>query len=141
MQDTSNMLTRWVIALQSFGFTVKHEPGKLHVVPDALDKPRLCAFEQQEEMEEPKLAPICRNVPDDPAFRMGIPCRAYQVSADKLDELKPVRSDRELFNTASAYVSVTNLFESVDHRKDYEQRNEKNMEGISSTYLTPKHRY
>ena len=30
MQDTSNMLTRWAIALQSYDFTVKHKPGKLH---------------------------------------------------------------------------------------------------------------
>ena len=34
MEDTSNMLTRSAIALQSFHFTVEHKPGKLHVVPD-----------------------------------------------------------------------------------------------------------
>ena len=27
------MLTRWAIALQSFDFTVRHKPGRLHVVP------------------------------------------------------------------------------------------------------------
>ena len=59
MQDTSNMLTRWPIALQSYDFTGKHKPGKLHV-QDTLS--RLFAFEQQEEMTESKLAPICRNV-------------------------------------------------------------------------------
>ena len=27
MQDTSNMLARWAIALQDYDFTVKHVPG------------------------------------------------------------------------------------------------------------------
>ena len=115
MQDTSNMLTRWAIALQSYDFTVRHKPGKLHVVPDTLS--RLFAFEQQEEMTEPKLAPICRNVPEDPALRTGVSYQPYQVSADKLDETKPVRSDHELFNAASVFISATNLFESVDQER------------------------
>ena len=110
MQDTSNMLTRWATALQSYDFTVKHKPGKLHVVPDTLS--RLFAFQQ--EMTEPKLTPICRNVPDDPASRAGIPYQPYQVPADKLDERKPVRSDREFFSTASVFASATPLFKSVD---------------------------
>ena len=36
MQDASNMVCRWAIALQSYDFTVKHKPGRLHVVPDTL---------------------------------------------------------------------------------------------------------
>ena len=68
-------------------------------------------------MTEPKLAPICRNVPDDAALRTGIPYQPYQVSAHKLDELKPFRSDRELLYTASVFVIATNLFESVDQER------------------------
>ena len=49
MQDTSNMLTRWAIALQSFDFTVRHKPGRLHVVPDTLS--RLFAFDHQQQLD------------------------------------------------------------------------------------------
>ncbi|CAB1103188.1 unnamed protein product [Ectocarpus sp. CCAP 1310/34] len=45
MQYTSNMLTRWAIALQSFDFTVKHKPGKLHVVPDTSSRLFVFVFE------------------------------------------------------------------------------------------------
>ena len=38
MQDTSNMLTQWAIALQNFELTVKRVAGKLNVVPDALSR-------------------------------------------------------------------------------------------------------
>ena len=48
MQDTSNMLTRWAIALQSYDFIVQHNPGKLDVVPDTLS--RMFAFEHQQEI-------------------------------------------------------------------------------------------
>lgn len=115
MQDTSNMLTRWAIALQSFDFTVQHKPGKLHVVPDTLS--RMFAFEHQQEIAEPTLAPICRNVPDNPRLHTALPPRPYQISADKLNDLEPVRSDRELFNIKSVFVSATNVFMSVDQNK------------------------
>lgn len=65
------MLTRWAKALQSSDFTVKHKPGKLHVVPDTLS--RLLKFEQQEEKSESTLAPIYRNVPDDPELQAAVP--------------------------------------------------------------------
>ena len=67
MQDTSNTLTRWAIALQSHDFTVLHKPGKLHVVPDTLS--RMFTFEHQQDIDLPSLAPICRNVPDDPKLQ------------------------------------------------------------------------
>ena len=34
MQDTSNMLTQWPIALQSYDFTVEHKAGRLNIIPD-----------------------------------------------------------------------------------------------------------
>lgn len=115
MQDTSIMLTRWAIALQSFDFTVQHKPGRLHVVPDTLS--RLFAFEHQQEFAEPILAPICRNVPENPELHTTTPKRPYQVSADKLDNLEPVRSDRELFSVKSVFSSATNVFMSIDQEK------------------------
>ena len=66
MQDTSNMLTRWAIALQSYDFMVEHKPGKLNIIPDTLS--RLFNFEHSEMRVAPRLAPICRNVPDNPAY-------------------------------------------------------------------------
>ena len=32
MQDISNMLTQWAIALQSYDFTVEHKPAKLNII-------------------------------------------------------------------------------------------------------------
>ena len=115
MQDTSNMLTRWAIALQSYNFTVQHTPGKLHVVMDTLS--RMFAFEHQQEMAEPSLAPICRNVPDNPRLHTALPQRPYQIAANQLDNLKPMRSDRELFSVKSVFASATNVFMSVDQGK------------------------
>ena len=115
MQDTSNMLTRWAIALQSFDFTVQHKPGKLHVVPDTLS--RMFACEHQQEIAVPSLAPICRNVPDEPELQTARTPRPYQIAAGKLANLEPVRSDRELFNMKSILVSATNVFMPVDHEK------------------------
>ncbi|CAB1112072.1 unnamed protein product [Ectocarpus sp. CCAP 1310/34] len=110
MQDTSNMLTRWAIALQSFDFSVQHKPGKLNVVPDTLS--RLFVFEKDQERNTPTLAPICRNVPDDPKLQTAVPTRPYQLDADQLHNVRPVHSDRELFT-----VSATEVFQSVNHDK------------------------
>ena len=115
MQDQSNMLTRWAIALQSFDFTVQHKPGKLDVVPDTLS--RMFAFEHQQEVAVPSLAPVCCNVPDDPNLQAARIPRPYQISADKLANLEPVRSDRELVSVKSVFVSATNVFMSVDQEK------------------------
>ena len=38
MQDTSNMLTQWAIALQSCDFSVEHKPGKFNVISDTLSR-------------------------------------------------------------------------------------------------------
>ena len=75
------------------------------------------AFERQQEIALLSLAPICRNVPDDPKLQTARPPRPYQISADKLDDLEPVRSDRELFSVRSVLVSVTNVLMSVDQKK------------------------
>ena len=115
MQDTSNVLTRWAIALQYFDITVQHKPGKLHVVPDTLS--RMFAFEHQQEVAVPSLAPICRNIPDDPKLQSARVPRPYQISADKLANLKPVRSDREHFSVKPVFVSATRVFMSVDQEK------------------------
>ena len=109
------MLTRLAMALQSYDFCVQHKTGKLHVVPDTSS--RMSAFEQQQEIALPSLAPICWNVPDDPRLHTARPCRPYQSSADKVDDLEPVRTDGELFNVKSVVVSATNFFMSVDQEK------------------------
>ena len=109
MQDTSNMLTRWAIALQSYDFTVEHKPGKLNIIPDTLS--RLFSFEHSERRVAPHLAPICRNVPDNPTLHGPHRLRPYQVNSHNLDEIQPVESDRELFTSA------TDVFMSLDPEK------------------------
>ena len=105
MQDTSNMLTRWAIALQSYDFTVEHKPGKLNIIPDTLS--RLFNFEHS----EMRVAPICRNVPDNPALYGPPRSRPYQANSHNLDKVQPVESDRERFTSA------TDLFMSIDPEK------------------------
>ena len=93
MQDTSNMLTRWAIALQGFDFTVERKPGKLHVVPDTLS--RLFGDVPEDTTQgkkslsdvlpsQPRLASICRNIPDDgQPYRSPSPS-AYEVHSNNL---------------------------------------------------------
>ena len=109
MQDTSDMLTRWAIALQSHDFTVEHKPGKLNIIPDTLS--RLFNFEHSEMRVASHLAPICRNVPDNPALHRPPRLRSYQVNSHNLDGIQPVESDHELFTSA------TDVFMSIDPEK------------------------
>ena len=72
------------------------------------------ALEHQQEVAVPSLAPICGNVPDDPKLQTARAPRPHQISADKLANLAPVRSDRELFSVESEFVSATNVLMPVD---------------------------
>ena len=83
MQDTSNMLTRWAIALQSYDLTIEHKPGELNIIPDTLS--RLFNFEHIEMRVAPHLAPICRNVTGNPALHGPPRLRSYQVNSHNLD--------------------------------------------------------
>ena len=109
IQDASNMLTRWAIALQSYDFTVEHKPGKLNIIPDTLS--RLFNFEHSEMRVAPHLAPIDRNVPDDPVLHGPPWLRPYQVNSHNLGEIQPVETDRKLFTSA------TDVFMSIDSEK------------------------
>ena len=59
----------------------------------------------------PHLAPICRNVPDNPALHGPPRLRPYQVNSHILDKIQPVESDRERFTSA------TDVFMSIDPEK------------------------
>ncbi|CAB1098409.1 unnamed protein product [Ectocarpus sp. CCAP 1310/34] len=115
MQDTSNMLTRWAICLQNFDFTVKHVPGKLNVVPDTLSR-IFSEIDGKPLPYEPRLAAICRNVPDDQPFRPPAP-REYEVSASNLDDIVPVDTERELFSSAMSVFPVFDTAKLLDHQK------------------------
>ena len=103
------MLTRWAIALQSYDFTVEHKPGKLNIIPDTLT--RLFNFEHGEMRVAPHLAPICRNVPDNPTLHGTPRLRPSQVNSHNLGEVQSVESDRELFTSAA------DVFMSIDPEK------------------------
>ena len=66
VQDTSNMLTQWAIALQSYDFTVEHKPGKPNIIPDTLL--RLFNFEDSETRVASHLAPIVGTYPIIPLY-------------------------------------------------------------------------
>ena len=103
------MLTRWAIALQPYNFTVGHRPGTLNITPDTLS--RLINFEHSEIRVAPHLAPICRNVPDNPASHGPPRLRLHQVKSHNLDEIQPVENDRKRFT------GVTDVFMSIDLEK------------------------
>ena len=86
-------------------FTVEHKPGRLNIISDTLL--RLFNFEHS----EMRVAPICRNVPDNPALHGPPRLRPYQVNSYNRDEIQPVESDRELFTSA------TDVFTSIDPEK------------------------
>ena len=116
MQDTSNMLTRWAIALQKYDFTVKHAPGKLNVVPDMLSR----AFSEVNGEPipcEPRLAAICRKVPIDGPYHPPGP-REYELSTSNLHDVALVESDRELF------MSAVSVFPTVDPAKLVDLQNQ-----------------
>ena len=103
------MLTRWAIALRSYDFTVEHKPGKLKIIPDTLS--RLFNYEHSEMRVAPNLAPMCRNVPDNPALYGTPRLRPYQAKSHNLVDIQPVESDHELFTSA------TDVFLSIDPEK------------------------
>ena len=125
MQDTSKTLTRWAIALQGFDFTVEHKQGKLHVVSDTLsrlfgDIPEDTTREKKSLsdvlLSQPRLASICRDIPDDgQPYRSPSSC-AYEVHSDNLNELSVVESDRELF------ASIVSVFSTLDPEKLIERQ-------------------
>ena len=83
---------------------MQHVPGRLNVVPDALSSV-FSEVDGDHVPSEPRLAAICRNVPDDQPFHPPAP-RDYEVSAHNLDVVAPVESDRELFASALSVFPV-----------------------------------
>ena len=109
MHDTSNLLTWWVIALQSYDLTVGHKPGRLIIIPDTLS--RLINFEDSKMRIAPYLAPMCRNIPSNPALHGPLRLRPYHVNSRNFDEIQHVESNRKRFTSA------TDVFMSIDLEK------------------------
>ena len=93
------MLSWWTIALQSYDYTVdEHKPGRLNIIPGTPSRP--FNFEHSEIRTVSHLAPICRNVPDNSALHGSLRLRPYRVNSHNLDEIQPLKSDRECFTSA-----------------------------------------
>ena len=107
MQDTSNMLTRWE---SRFNRTILQLSTTREV--SSLTPCRVIFnFEHSEMRVGPHLAPICRNVPDNPDLHGPPKLKPYQVNSHNLDEVQPVESDRKNFTSA------TDVFMSIDPEK------------------------
>ena len=100
--DGPSYLNRMILRLST-------KSGKLNIIPDTLS--RLFNVEHSELRVAPHLAPICRNVPDNPALCGPSRSRPYQVNSHNLDEIQPVESYRERFTSA------TDVFMSTDPEK------------------------
>lgn len=51
LRSTNNNINRWVLALQEFGFTIHHVPGRTLIVPDALSRVPWELLEEVERVE------------------------------------------------------------------------------------------
>ena len=102
LHDGPSRFNRMILRLST-------KPGKLNIIPDTLS--RLFNVEHSEMRVAPHLAPICRNVPDNPALHGPPRSRPYQVNSHNLDEIQPVESYRERFTNA------TDVFMSIDPEK------------------------
>ena len=102
LHDGPSYFNRMILRLST-------KSGKLNIIPDTLS--RLFNVELSEMRVAPHLAPICRNVPDNPALRGPSRSRPYQVNSHNLDEIQPVESYRE------RSTSATDVFMSTDPEK------------------------
>ena len=133
MQDTSNMLTRWAIALQSFDFSVQHKPGKLHVV---LTRFRVFSFSKMN-----------KTAGCDPLLRyavMYLMIRDYRLLQSP-DHTKSQLTNYTMFDRSLAIGSCS---PSVPHRylnqlitTDSAKNSAKNMEITSNTSSMTTHLY
>lgn len=137
MQNSSNMLARWAIALQSFDFTLQHKPGRLHVIPDTLSG--LFMFEKKENVLALTLAPVCRKIAAYAGIHTPIMRRPFELSSSNIGNLNPVSSDPEL----SRHPCVQSAAPASSQRstpQSYALKNKKSTEDTSLICKLPTHR-